>query len=68
MINLRKDYQNNPLMWYIMNSLRVKIISLREVLSKAPIMLCADKTKLDANFADHQFKILGYQFLPLRRD
>ena len=52
LINLRKDYQNNPLIWYInVNFLREKIISLREVLSKAPInILCVDKTKLDASF------------------
>ena len=51
------------------NSLREKIVSLREVLSKAPIdILCVDETKLDASFPDHQFKISGYQFPPLRRD
>ena len=70
MINLRKAYQNNPLIGYInINSLREKIVSLREVLSKAPIdILCVDETKLDASFPDHQFKISGYQFPPLRRD
>ena len=51
------------------NCLREKFISLREVLSKAPIdILCVDETKLGASFPDHQFKIPGYQFLPLRRD
>ena len=69
LINLRKAYQNNPLNGYInINSLREKIVSLTEVLSKAPIDICVDKTKLDASFPDHQFKISGYQFPPLRRD
>ena len=31
-------------------------------------MLCTDETKLDCSFPDHQFKIEGYQFPPLRRD
>ena len=31
-------------------------------------MLCVDKIKLDASFPDHQFKIEGYQFPPLRKD
>ena len=50
------------------NSLRQKIVSLREVLSRAPTdILCVDETKLDANFPDHHFKIPGYQFPALRR-
>ena len=74
MLNLRKAYQNNPLIGYInINSLREKIISLREVLSKASIyiyiyILFVDETKLDASFPDHHFKISGYQFPPIRRD
>ena len=31
-------------------------------------MLCIDETKLDSSFPNHQFKIEGYQFPPLRRD
>ena len=27
-----------------------------------------DETKLDSSFSNHQFKIKGYQFPPLRRD
>ena len=70
MINLRKAYQNNPLIGYInINPLREKIVSLREILSKAPIdILYVDETKLGASFPDHQFKISGYQFPSLRRD
>ena len=62
--NLRKAYQNNPLIGYInINFLRRKIVSLRQVFSKAQTdILCVDKTKLDGSFPDHQFKISGYQF------
>ena len=69
LINLRKAYQNNPLIGNIdINSLREKIKSLREVLSKAPIDICVDETKVDASFPDHQFKVSRYQFPPLRND
>ena len=58
MINLRKTCQNNPLIG--INSLREKIVSLREVSSKASFdILCVDETKLDASFPDHQFKYQG---------
>ena len=69
LINLRKAYQNNPLIGNIdINSLREKIKSLREVLSKATIDICVDETKVDASFPDHQFKVSRYQFPPLRND
>ena len=46
-----------------------EIISLRQILGKAKIdVLWIDETKLDFSFPDHQFKIEGYQFPPLRRD
>ena len=39
------------------------------MLSNAPIdVLCVDETKLESSFPDHQFKIEGYQFAPIRRD
>ena len=68
LINLRKAYQNNPLIGYFnINSLREIIVSLRNVLSKDSIdILCVDETKLGASFPDHQFKISGYQFPPIR--
>ena len=45
------------------NSLREKIISLREILKKTKIdVLCIDETKLDSSFPNHQFKIEGYEF------
>ena len=70
LINLRKPSQNNPLIGYVnINSLKEKIVSLREVISKASIDIsCVDETKLDARFPDHQFRISGYHFPPLRRD
>ena len=68
--NRGKAFQNNLLIGYIIiNSLREKIISLSEVFSKTPIdILFVDETKPGASFPDHQFKILGYQSPPLRRD
>ena len=70
LIILRQANQNNSLIGYMnINSLREKIVSLREVLSKASIdILYADERKLDAGFPDHQVKISGYQFPPIRRD
>ena len=70
LIDLRKRFAYNPLIGYInINSLKEKVIPLREVLSNAPIdVLCVDETKLDSSFPYHQFKIEGYQFPPFRRD
>ena len=70
LINLKNAYQNNPFIGYInINSLTEKVVSVREGLPEASIdILCVDKTKLDASFPDHQFKISGYQFPPVRRD
>ena len=51
------------------NSIRNKIISLREFVNKAPIdILCIDETKIDESFPDSQFFIENYQFPPYRRD
>ena len=50
-------------------SIRNKIISLRELVNKAPIdILCTDETKIDESFPDSQFFIENYQFPPYRRD
>ena len=64
LIDLRNRFPYNPLIGYInINSLKEKVIPLREILSSAPIdVLCVDETKLDSSFPDHQFKIEGYQF------
>ena len=55
----RKSHHENPFVGYLnINSLRNKIISLREILLKAPIdILCIDETKLDDSFPDAQFLI-----------
>ena len=51
------------------NSTRNKIISLRELVNKAPIdILCIDETKIDESFPDSQFFIENYQFPRYRRD
>ena len=51
------------------NSIRNKIISLRELVNKAPIdILCIDETKIDEGFPDSQFFIENYEFQPYRRD
>ena len=64
LIDLRTRSPYYPLIGYInINSLKEKVIPLREILSSAPIdVLCVDETKLDSTFPDHQFKIEGYQF------
>ena len=51
------------------NSLREKIINLREILKKTKIdVLSINETRLDSSFPNHQFKIEGYQFPPPKRD
>ena len=69
-IKTRKTYERNPIIGYLnINSLRTKILNLKDVLPKAPIdILCIDETKLDETFADAQFMIENYQFPPFRRD
>ena len=67
---LRDAYPNNPIIGYInINSLREKIISLRDVISKSKLeVLCIYETKLDLSFPDTQFKIEGCQFPLFRED
>ena len=64
LIELRNNYLNNPIIGYLnINSLRNKIIGLREIMSKAPLKIfCIDETKLDKNFLDFQFHIENNQF------
>ena len=66
----RKTYEKNPIIGYLnINSLSTKILSLKEILHKAPIgILRIDETKLDETFPDAQFMTENYQFLPFRRD
>ena len=70
LIDLHKHFPYNPLMGYInINTLKEKVIPLRDVLSNAPIdVLWVDEAKLDSNFLDHQFKFEGYQTRPFRRE
>ena len=45
------------------NSLRNKLIDLREIMSKVSLdIACIDETKLDESFPDSQFHIENYQF------
>ena len=70
LIKLRKENPNNPNIAYLnINSLKEKIINLREICLKSSIdILCVDETKLDASYPNAQFHIGGYQFSPFRRD
>ena len=69
LVKIRKSHHENPFVGYLnINSLRNKIISLREILVKAPIdILCTGETKLDDSFPDAQF-IENYHFPPFRKD
>ena len=66
----KKTYEKNSIIGYLsINSLRTKILNLKEMLHKAPIdTLCIYETKLDETFPDAQFIIENYQFPPFRRD
>ena len=70
LIKIREQYTNNLVLGYLnINSLKNKIINLREVVDKVLIdILCIDETKLDDTFPDAQFKINNYQYPPFRRD
>ena len=70
LIKIREQYTNNLVLGYLnINSLKNKIINLREVVDNVLIdILCIDETKLDDTFPDAQFKINNYQYPPFRRD
>ena len=70
LIELRNKYMNNPIIGYLnINSLRNKIIDLREIMTKGPLVLvCIDETKLDESFPAFQFHLENYQFPLFRRD
>ena len=70
LIRLRKENLNNPNIAYLnINSLREKIVSMREICLKRSIdILCVDETKLDASYPNAQFHIEGDQFPPFPRD
>ena len=51
------------------NSIRNKILYLKELVSKAPIdIFCIDETKIDESFPNSQLFTENYQFPPYRRD
>ena len=70
LIALKQANLNNPFISYLnLNSLRCKIIDIREVLCKAQLEIIAlSETKLNSEFPDAQFKIEGYRFPPFRKD
>ena len=70
LIALKQANLNNPFISYLnLNSLRYKIIDIREVLCKAQLEIIAlSETKLNSEFPDAQFKIDGYHFPAFRKD
>ena len=70
LIKVREAYSKNPILGYLnINSLRNKIINLRDVFAKVPIdILCVDETKLNESFPDSQFLIENDQFPLFRRN
>ena len=66
---LRNKYLNNPVMGYLnINSLRNKLIDLREIMTKAPLdIVCIDETQLAESFPNFQFNMENYQFPPFGR-
>ena len=70
MIKVRNSYPNNRIIGYLnINTLQNKIISLREIIAKAPLdVFCVDETKLDGNFPNSQFILENFQFLLFCRD
>ena len=57
LIKVRNTYPNNPIIGCLnINTLQNKIISLREIIAKAPLdVICIDETKLDESFPSSQF-------------
>ena len=71
LIALKQENLNNPFNYFLsnLNSLRYKIIDIREVLCKAQLEIIAlSETKMNSEFPDAQFKIDGYHFPPFRKD
>ena len=64
MIKVRNFYPNNPIIGYLN-----KIISLREIIAKAPLdVFCVDEIKLDDSFPNSQFVLKDFEFPLFRRD
>ena len=62
LLKLRKENRNNPSIAYLnINSVREKIISLREICLESSIdIFCVDETKLNASYPNSQFYIEGH--------
>ena len=69
-LGLKQANTKNPFLSYLnLNSLRYKVIDLREILSKVELeILAVSETKLSSDFPDPQFKVNGYQYPPFRKD
>ena len=69
-IKVRNSYPYNTVIGYLnINTLQNKIISLREIIAKAPLdVFCLDETKLDDSFRDSQFVLEHFQFPSFHRD
>ena len=69
LIKVRNSYPNNLVIGYLnINTLQNKIISLREIIAKAPLdVSCFDETKLDDSFPNSKFILDNFQFPPSRR-
>ena len=67
--NLKSNNKDNPFIGQLnINSLRFKIIELKEIILKSNFeILTVSETKLDDYFPDNMFKIDGYH-PPFRRD
>ena len=63
-------YPNNSVIGYLnINSLKVKNICLRDIISTSKIdILCINETELGTSFPNSQLKIDGYQFPLFRKD
>ena len=70
LIKVRNPYLNSLIIGYLnINTLQNKIISLREIIAKAPLdVFCVDETKLGDSFPNSQFILENFQFPPFGRD
>ena len=67
--NLKSNNKDNPVVGYLnINSLRYKIIELKEIILKSNFeILTVSEARLDDDFPDNMFKIDGYH-PPFRRN
>ena len=67
---LKNRYINNPILAHLnINSLRYKIIDLKEILSHSEIdFLLVSETKIDDSFPDAQFQVDTCSYISFRCD